>query len=801
MAEPQTPSERAAADLEWPVLLDRIAGRCRSAGAAARLRQLEPAPNPEIARERAQLSADALGLARQDQELPATDLGDTDQVIARLRRGGVASGKELRGVVELLRSAERLRQFARQHRDQYPVLCARIGAGTAPAELLSELEAAIDDDGSVSDRASPELRAARQAEADLRRELLRRLTALMRRYADVLRDQYYAERDGRYVLPVRSDAHVRVHGIVLGSSGSGGTLYVEPSEITELGNRLSIARAEAEREEARVLQRLSALSAEHAASLAEAFDASVEADVLQALARFGIDTESVVLFPDAEPVASLGSMRHPLLIGTVPHVVPNDLELRGGTALIVSGPNAGGKTIALKALGLAATMARCGIPVPCAPGSRIGWFEPVLTDVGDDQSVVRSLSTFSAHVVNLSAILAEAGKGSLVLLDELAAGTDPEEGAALALAVLERLLDRGAAIVVTTHYERLKEHAHADPRFVNASVGFDMATLSPTFRLWLGVPGPSSALAVAGRFGIEPEVVARARSLLDERASGREQLLRDLHTERHALESARREAEVELQHQRELTRQLEAEREHVRERERARLDREGRELLAEVQRARSELRAVTARLRQGDVAAKEAQELGRRVDDAARLVAIGGKLARTSRPADPGGVAASEADLRPGVQVLLRSVGTTATVLEPPVRGQVRVLAGGLKLLAKVADLELARAGRSNAAPKPERARSQKLPMVSSREARRTTDNTVDLRGERVDEGLEQVERFIDRLLGENQSVGFVLHGHGTGALKSAVREHLASLPQIAESRPAERDEGGDAFTVFFLRD
>src|SRR5690606_23187014 len=263
-------------------------------------------------------------------------------------------------------------------------------------------------------------------------------------------------------------------------------------------------------------------------------------------------------------------------------------ELRGGTALIVSGPNAGGKTIALKALGLAATMARCGIPVPCAPGSRIGWFEPVLTDVGDDQSVVRSLSTFSAHVVNLSAILAEAGKGCLVLLDELAAGTDPEEGAALALAVLERLLDRGAAIVVTTHYERLKEHAHADPRFVNASVGFDMATLSPTFRLWLGVPGPSSALAVAGRFGIEPEVVARARSLLDERASGREQLLRDLHTERHALESARREAEVELQHQRELTRQLEAEREHVRERERARLDREGRELLAEVQRARSE---------------------------------------------------------------------------------------------------------------------------------------------------------------------------------------------------------------------
>src|SRR5690606_37982690 len=226
-------------------------------------------------------------------------------------------------------------------------------------------------------------------------------------------------------------------------------------------------------------------------------------------------------------------------------------------------------------------------------------------------------------------------------------------------------------------------------------------------RLWLGVPGPSSALAVAGRFGIEPEVVARARSLLDERASGREQLLRDLHTERHALESARREAEVELQHQRELTRQLEAEREHVRERERARLDREGRELLAEVQRARSELRAVTARLRRGDVAAKEAQELGRRVDDAARLVAIGGKLARTSRPADPGGVAASEADLRPGVQVLLRSVGTTATVLEPPVRGQVRVLAGGLKLLAKVADLELARAGRSNAAPKPERARSQ----------------------------------------------------------------------------------------------
>jgi DNA mismatch repair protein MutS2 len=494
-------------------------------------------------------------------------------------------------------------------------------------------------------------------------------------------------------------------------------------------------------------------------------------------------------------------MRHPLLLAAGQNVVSNDIRVHGGRALVVSGPNAGGKTVALKCLGLAAWMVRAGVPVPADPASKIGWFGSVLADVGDEQSLSRNLSTFSAHLVTIAEILSRSGPDTLVLLDELAAGTDPEEGAALAGSILEALTERGAAVVVTTHYERLKEMAAEGGRaFDNASVGFDFEAMAPTFKLLLGVPGPSSALAVARRFGLSERVVARARELLPTHAVSREEVVRKLEQERAELEKERATLRGELALQQALREELEAARAAEERATESELARESRELVALVQRARGEVREAQRRLKETNDA-NELRELERQVNRAAAHVAIGGTLARRSSARGGAAPAASlNESLVPGTSVRLKSGGTLAVVESAPERGQVRLRAGAMKLVLPLSEIDSIQAGRpkgtSGPAPRP---KSRLAP--TSEAAVRTADNTLDLRGERLEDALARVDAFLDQMLGEGHAVGFVLHGHGTGALKSAVREHLGASRYVGNARPAEPDEGGDAYTVFWIAD
>ncbi|HEY1533213.1 MAG TPA: endonuclease MutS2, partial [Polyangiaceae bacterium] len=487
--------------LEWSLLLERIAGRCVSRAAAAYVRALLPAETLHEARSRLARMRDALALFNAGHPLPVREFPELGELFERVRADGVASGPELWALIRVLGLAHDLRVYLKAHGESAPDLAAAIGSDPSLDRLRERLSGCIDADGGVVDRASPELGRARAKVREARDEMKRRLAQLMGRFADLLQGQYYTEREGRFVLPIRSDAHLRVDGIVLGSSASGSTLFVEPRELTEVGNRLRVAEAEAAREEARVLLALSGeVKAAHDAC-ESAFFACVAADLCSAGTRWADETQSVVLALQADARLELRCARHPLLLLTGIDVVPNDIVLVSRQALIISGPNAGGKTVALKTAGLVAWMVRCGLPVPVRQESVVGWFDLVLCDIGDEQSIVRSLSTFSAHIVNLRAILECATPSCLVLLDELAAGTDPEEGAALAAAVLEALTERGAAVGVTTHYERLKELATQNERFANASVGFDFEHMAPTFRLLLGVPRPSSALAVALRHG------------------------------------------------------------------------------------------------------------------------------------------------------------------------------------------------------------------------------------------------------------------------------------------------------------
>ena len=389
--------------------------------------------------------------------------------------------------------------------------------------------------------------------------------------------------------------------------------------------------------------------------------------------------------------------------------------------------------MALKCLGLAAWMVRSGLPLPVLADSSVGWFDPVLVDVGDEQSLERSLSTFSAHVTNLSAILGMAARHTLVLLDEVVAGTDPEEGAALATAVLETLVERGVAVAVTTHYERLKERAYRDSRFVNASVGFDFTRMAPTFRLALGVPGPSSALMVAARFGIPHAVLERAQAHLPDESVAREDLVQSLAAEREQVVSERAELEAERARQAELTRELEAERQTVRAQERERLGREA--ARAHGTSARGESRAPNGH--QPPPAAGFAEGRARRAwsghQPRGRQVSVGSELVNSSRrEPEPRGGRLTEADLAPGARAYLPRLATLVELVEPPVRGQVRVRAGAMKLLVGMDELApvsadtVAPPSRSQAAPAEsserdgERVRARADSQQHARSARRT---------------------------------------------------------------------------------
>lgn len=789
----------AMAALEWPVLLDALAERARSAPGQARLRALEPAPTPAEARARMASVRAVLALGEQGVELPLGEFPDIGETLLRVGLGASASGPELTAVQRVLERARALRAVLVEHAGEAPELAALLGSDPKLDRLAERFAACLERDGTVSDEASPALREARTKAREVREELKRRLGELVQRYADVIQGQYYTERDGRYVLPIRSDAHYRVEGIVLGSSSSGSTLFVEPREVTDLGNKLRVREAAIEREIARVLGELSALLAERVDAVRVALEACVQADVLAALARWAVESRSRPLDVADDDRFELQNARHPLLVLAGGEVIANDVTLAGGEALVVSGPNAGGKTVTLKCLGLFAWMARAGIPLPVALESHIGWFDAVLADVGDEQSLVRSLSTFSAHVENLSRILSHAGRRVLILLDEVAAGTDPEEGAALAAAVLEALTERGAAVAVTTHYERLKELAAEPGRLKNASVGFDFASMSPTFRLTLGVPGASSALAVAARHGLPQTLLARAEALLPHAALDRERVIQELSRERERVSAELATLAEERSVQAERARELEAEREALHAEARATIEKEARELVTQVRSARAELHAARERLRTENLARSELKALENSVNQVAQAVAIGGHLAPAPRTSTSPGRALAAEELRPGTRVRLRSTGAIGTVLERPSRGEVYVRVGALRVREKVAALEPAPpAGKQPAAPKVLSVKS--VGTASRPAAQRTRDNTLDLRGVRVEDAGDRLDAFLDRMLGEGEPLGFVLHGHGTGALRVRVREHLGGCSYVEHSRAAEPDEGGDAFTVFWVR-
>jgi len=820
---------KSQALLEFPLVSARLAGHASFSPSRRLAESLAPSNDPFIVARGLDETDQARALLSERPDVGVGGARDIGPPLERAARGGRLEASELLDVVATLVAAGRLQDALRE--DRRPLL-HELARRIAPLPALrTRLELSLDPSGELLDSASPALGGLRRAVRVAYERLRSRLEDLVHRseMGSALQEPIVTLRNGRYVVPVRSDSRGRVKGIVHDQSGSGQTLFVEPLVAVELGNVWREAQLSAQAEEERILDELSALVGSQAAPLRETLEALAHFDLWAAKARLAAEMDAVRAETAERHELELFSARHPGLTG---RVVPIDLRLgREYTALVVTGPNTGGKTVSLRTLGLLSLMHQAGLHVPAAPGSRLPVFRDIFADIGDEQSVAQSLSTFSGHLRSIVRIVEAAGPGCLVLLDELGAGTDPTEGSALAQALLDHFIRAGALVAATSHYAELKVYAHDTPGARNASVEFDLDTLSPTYRLTIGLPGTSQAFAIAERLGLGSELVDDARSRLSRAQLDFEATLASIKS------SETTAAEALLQAEDAEARARTARSEAEQERRRARREREEAvqsaraEADAAVSAIRREIEATRATLHRETLTEARLDEAIRRLEERISALPVDQPAAPTpdQTEAAPEGWQLGMRAMTPagleGRIVSLESGGRRAT-LE----------AGGLRLSVEVADLRPASQTdapdpwhRASIGPEilpragPERPvtgrrgdfGAQEKTMPSTAAVRgsgavrggaasrggspRSVASSLDLRGARVEEALELLERYIDQAATAEAGRVTVIHGHGTGALRDSVREHLTSHPLVQEWRAGERGEGGDGATIVSL--
>jgi DNA mismatch repair protein MutS2 len=711
--------------------------------------------------------------------------------IERAVRGGRLDPDHFIEIAETLDATSRL---ATALADERRSLLRELGRQLHPLPALrSTLARSFDPVGELLDTASPRLGGLRAAVRVAYDRLRRRLDALVAsELGGALQDPIVTLRNGRYVVPVKAEARSRVKGIVHDASGSGQTLFVEPLVVVELGNAWREAQV-AEREEVeRILDELSALVAANGPQLRESLEALARFDLWAAKAQLASEMDGVRAATAERPEVVLLGARHPGLSG---RVVPIDIRLGDGyTALVVTGPNTGGKTVTLRTLGLLALMHQAGLHIPAHAGSRLPVFRDVFADIGDEQSIAQSLSTFSGHLRRITRIVEAAGPGTLVVLDELGAGTDPTEGSALAQALLDHFIRAGALVAATTHYAELKAYAHTTERARNASVEFDLETLSPTYRLTIGLPGGSQAFAIAEQLGLPEPIVADARSRLTESQQAFEETLARIRAAEGETSDALERARASEARAADALRHADEERRKAR-RERDDVVRSAR-LEAErlVDDLRDDVRSTRRRLERETVTAPSIDQAVARAEETL------GRLPEAEPVAVAAGPPAAPRSWRVGERARSRSGGWEGRIAALEKGGRRATLeAGGMRVSVGVDDLEPAvgDAGRAGRRTGGADATSNAAALQMSRA--RSVASSLDLRGARVDEALDALGRYLDDASLAGLDRVTIIHGLGTGALRDAVRAQAGEHPQVKDVRPGERGEGGDGATVLSL--
>ncbi len=780
--------------IEWEAVRALLARETRTAMGRERAADVEPLTDLASACRAVEATSQARRALAEAGPPPLDTVGDVRAVLDRCRLlGSLLEGPELVQLIPLLEAGPRLTAWGRTVSAMAPGPAAVAGRAPRLAELRDQLDRCLDDEGALADEASPRLRQLRRE----LRERRRRLVGDLERWLTgpsaerLFADRYVTIRHGRYVLPVRAEARGRVPGIVHDRSQSGQTIFVEPADFVEANNDLVQLVRDEEAETTRILAELTDAVRARLTEVDALVDVVAELDSTFARAYLAERMNATApALAERGPVAVRGA-RHPLLLAqswqdASRPVVPVDLELTPDRPVVViTGPNAGGKTIALKTLALLALMAQTGCHLPAETGARLPVFHGLHAIIGDDQSVAENLSTFSAFVKQVREILAAADDRSLVLLDELGAGTDPDEGAALAQAILEELGERGSLVLATTHLEPLKAFASTHPRARNASVEFDTATLAPTFRLRYDRPGQSLALTIAARLGLTPALIERAQSHRSRHAARIGELLqrldeftRDEAERTLGIEQREQEAAARLAAAQEAQARAEAQARDLLSRAKA----DAAQLLADVRRAVS---AEWERLKRGDRSRRDSEESRRRL----------GTVATQLAPAPAPVSAESPAALTPGTRVTADHLGLRGTLVALDA-GTATVRAGNVTVRVPIQAIRLA----SGADPPGSPGRLPRTPGTIKVPDKTGVGSELHLLGRTTDEARDLVEQYLDDAFMAGLPTVRLVHGKGTGALRKAVRDLLAAHPLVESYRDGQAAEGGTGATVAALR-
>ena len=736
-----------------------------------------------------------------------SDLGEIIDALGVEGRG--LEPMRLLGLSGYLESIEQSRQAITKVGAAFPLLRMLVETVASFKQEIADVRRKIEPSGEVADNASPALASIRERLRKQKQRLRTTLDGFLRgRDAKYLQEQVVTDRSGRHVLMVRAEHRAAIPGIIHGGSASGASLFVEPLETVEINNDI-VALEEQEAEEVRrILLELTDAFRRRPEELERTIEVATELDVIQARARFSIMVGGVEPVIAADGTFDLMAARHPLLMakvgGNVEEPVPVDIHMRPPTrVLIITGPNTGGKTVALKTAGLFVAMAQAGLHVPAAPGSKLPVFKSLFADIGDEQSISASLSTFSAHIANIVAMNRNLALPALVLLDEVGAGTDPVEGGALGIAVIDHFRTRGAHLVATTHYDSLKSYASTTDGVESAAFGFNPDTFAPTYSLQYGSPGRSLAIEIASRLGMPPSVVAKARESLSDREKQLAEHLARVDEDVRRLEQDRREVGRERAALADAERKLRSREDSVREREdtyRRRLDakldeqlREGRrEIDAIIEGLKARTTALSDQAARRAAAAISTGETGSaRADARSAIEQVVGRLKKgpgspTQAPARP----EQNAPIEPGVRVTVGALGLEGTVMD--VHGHhAEIDMNGKRLRAAVRDLRVI--GGASA--------SAKVKVNIDLQPRAGSLTEINVIGCTVDEALSRLEKFLDESTVTDQQVLRIIHGHGTGQLRRAVAEFLKEHPLVARFEAAKMEQGGGGVTVVELKD
>ena len=789
--------------LEWPRLLEVLAGHARSSMGEERCRTLSLAASLEEARVDLRKTAEMVVLRESADPFPSVSFPDLREVLSRGSKGAVLETHELRDLSLVLGLAFDVVRYLGRYRESVPVLwetAAPLVELTDLHRLKERIDRCVDAEGNIKESATPELRRLSHQAHDLKQQMRRRLESILAssRYADVLQESYFAQREGRYVVPLKADMRSKIPGIVHDVSSSGATVFVEPRELVELNNSIKVAGIEVEREVRRILCELSTTVRDHGETLLTGLDVLAALDCISAKAAFSHQVKGQPVSLSFNGRIALKQARHPLLVLTKDAVVPNDLVVDETVrVLIISGPNTGGKTVTLKILGLFSLMVRAGLQPSCAAGSEMAWCPDIFADIGDTQDLAKDLSSFSAHITQMIALLDHATKAgsigdapALVLLDEPVTSTDPAEGAALAEALLLRFAHMGMKVVVTTHYNSLKVLAQTTPGFMNANVGFDVETLSPTYRVLMGMPGGSSAIDIAGRLGMDETILDEALQRVQREDRALDQMLTELQDKQRRLDEDTAAISV-LKSNAERAAQEAAEvADRLKSTERDEQKRVRKKWTDELLRARAEIHAILENVKQEQTLIKTSQaksQLGK-LDEVVRTQFV------------PSEARIPLERLEAGARVEIAHLGTTGTLLESPKgKKRVRLRVGDADMSVAASLLVASDEGADNqkaalAAGAPV-SRSVTLPTHSEE-----SSVVLDVRGTSADEAIERTLTALDRAaLGNSHSLR-IIHGHGTGRLKTTLRAYLKDSPYVSSFRPGERVEGGDGVTIVTLK-